>query len=68
MQIFSRAGARVRAAPRLITYLAIYAGLLIAYVGVIVYLATKAARGEDLSPQGMSHSGKAQVEAITPAE
>ncbi|NRA98864.1 MAG: cytochrome ubiquinol oxidase subunit I [Rhodobacteraceae bacterium] len=30
----------------LITYLAIYAGLLVAYIGVIVYLATKAARGD----------------------
>ncbi|MDU8942910.1 cytochrome ubiquinol oxidase subunit I [Ovoidimarina sediminis] len=36
----------------LIAYLAIYAGLLIAYVSVIAYLATKAARGDDVQPRG----------------
>ena len=34
----------------LTTYLAIYAALLLAYISVIVYLATKAARGENPRP------------------
>ena len=52
----------------LITYLAIYAALLFAYVGVIAYLARKAARGEDGSAIDMTHSGKAGVIALSPAE
>jgi cytochrome d ubiquinol oxidase subunit I len=52
----------------LATYLAIYAALLFAYVGVVVYLARKAARGQDGPADDMSHSGKAQVAAVSPAE
>jgi cytochrome d ubiquinol oxidase subunit I len=52
----------------LIAYLAVYAALLIAYVGVIVYLARKAARGGDAGADSMSHSGKAHVTALSPAE
>jgi cytochrome d ubiquinol oxidase subunit I len=52
----------------LVTYLAIYAALLLAYIGVVVYLARKAARGEDAPAGDMIHSGKAEVEAISPAE
>ncbi|SHJ39115.1 cytochrome bd-I ubiquinol oxidase subunit 1 apoprotein [Palleronia salina] len=52
----------------LLTYLAIYAALLIAYIGVIAYLARKAARGEDGRAIEMDHSGKAHVAAVTPAE
>jgi cytochrome d ubiquinol oxidase subunit I len=37
-------------------------------VGVIVYLARKAARGDDAPASDMMHSGKAEVEAISPAE
>ncbi len=46
----------------LITYLAIYAGLLVAYVGVIVYLSSKAARG------GGSTPARAPQAIATPAE
>ena len=49
-------------------YLAVYVLLLAAYVGVIVYLARKAARGQDAPAFGMEHSGKAQVQALQPAE
>ena len=52
----------------LITYLAIYAALLVAYIGVIVYLSRKAARGQDGRADDMSHSGKAGVMALNPAE
>ncbi len=52
----------------LLAYLAIYAALLIAYVGVIVYLARKAARGEDGRAIDVHHSGKSQVAALSPAE
>jgi cytochrome d ubiquinol oxidase subunit I len=52
----------------LVGYLAVYAALLIAYVGVIAYLARKAARGADDPANDMTHSGKAQVAALNPAE
>jgi cytochrome d ubiquinol oxidase subunit I len=52
----------------LVTYLAIYAALLFAYIGVVVYLARKAARGDDAPANDMMHSGKAEVDAISPAE
>jgi len=55
-------------AGTLITYLAIYAALIAAYVGVIVYLAGKAARGDDTRADSMFHSGKAGVAALDPAE
>jgi cytochrome bd ubiquinol oxidase subunit I len=52
----------------LVTYLAIYAALLVAYIGVIAYLARKAAKGEDGRANDRGHSGKAGVMALTPAE
>lgn len=52
----------------LVAYLAIYAALLIAYIGVIAYLARKAARGGDARADSMIHSGKAPVAALNPAE
>jgi cytochrome d ubiquinol oxidase subunit I len=55
-------------AGTLIAYLAIYAALLVAYIGVIVYLARKAARGQDGRAIDMDHSGKAGVIALSPAE
>ncbi|MFW5654387.1 MAG: cytochrome ubiquinol oxidase subunit I [Roseicyclus sp.] len=55
-------------AGTLVTYLAIYAALLFAYIGVIVYLARKAAKGDDMPPGDMIHSGEAEVEALSPAE
>lgn len=50
----------------LLAYLAIYAALLSAYIGVLFYLAYKAAH-HDLKPDQALRSGAAQVEAI-PAE
>ena len=52
----------------LITYLAIYVALLFAYIGVIAYLARNAAKGDDGRAIDMSHSGKAGVMALSPAE
>jgi cytochrome d ubiquinol oxidase subunit I len=52
----------------LVTYLAIYAALLIAYVGVIAFLARKAALGNDGRAIEMTHSGKAPIAALGPAE
>ena len=40
--------------------------LIAAYVGVIVYLAGKAARGDDTRADSMFHSGKAGVAALRP--
>jgi cytochrome d ubiquinol oxidase subunit I len=51
----------------LIAYLAIYAALLIAYISVIFYLATKATKGESIR-MAVRGSGEAQVKALTPAE
>jgi cytochrome d ubiquinol oxidase subunit I len=48
----------------LLGYLAIYAALLFAYVGVIVYLASKAGRDEPLEAMTPA-SGEAVVDAIT---
>ncbi|MFK7880650.1 cytochrome ubiquinol oxidase subunit I [Roseobacter sp.] len=55
-------------AGTLFVYLAIYAALLLAYISVIVYLARKAARGDDGRANDMTHSGKAQVALLSPAE
>ncbi len=55
-------------AGTLIGYLAVYGLLLFAYITVIAYLARKAARGQDEPENDMSHSGKAQVEALQPGE
>ena len=48
----------------LVVYLAIYAALTAAYVGVLTYLARKAARGEPVRPVTPG-SGAAEVEALT---
>ncbi len=55
-------------AGTLVGYLIAYGVLLFAYISVVVYLARKAARGDDGRANDMSHSGKAQVEILTPAE
>jgi cytochrome d ubiquinol oxidase subunit I len=55
-------------ASTLVIYLATYAALLFAYISVIIYLARKAAKGEDGKANDMTHSGKAQVALISPAE
>ena len=55
-------------AGTLIGYLVAYGALLFAYISVIIYLARKAARGDDEPANDMSHSGKAQVEILSPAE
>lgn len=55
-------------AGTLIGYLVVYGLLLFAYVSVVVYLARKAARGQDAPAYGMEYSGKAQVEALQPGE
>ncbi|MEJ6393650.1 cytochrome ubiquinol oxidase subunit I [Gymnodinialimonas sp. 2305UL16-5] len=49
-------------------YLIAYALLLFAYISVIIYLSRKAARGDDAPANDMIHSGKAQVDIMTPAE
>lgn len=52
----------------LLAYLAVYAALILSYIGVIVYLAHKAAQGPGRG-QNMRPSAKAaQVEAIVPGE
>lgn len=48
----------------LVVYLAVYAALLMAYIGVIVYLARKAAKGDP----GASNAPKGALPAMTPAE
>jgi cytochrome d ubiquinol oxidase subunit I len=55
-------------AGTLVTYLAIYAALLFAYVGVIVYLARKAARGDDAPASDMMPFRQGRSRAISPAE
>ncbi|KIN64253.1 Cytochrome bd ubiquinol oxidase, subunit I [Sulfitobacter noctilucicola] len=52
----------------LIGYLVIYAALIFAYIGVILYLARKAARGEALPSRGYKHSGEAEVAVMQPGE
>lgn len=47
----------------LLAYLAIYAALLSAYIGVLFYLAFKAARG-DMKPDPALRSGAAQIHAV----
>ncbi|MGX9355752.1 cytochrome ubiquinol oxidase subunit I [Roseobacteraceae bacterium S113] len=50
----------------LIAYLAIYAGLTLAYVSVLFYLARKAARGESVEP--MTPASTAGAVVLTPGE
>lgn len=52
----------------LVGYLALYAALLAAYISVVVYLARKAAKGEDERAITMTHSGQAHVAILQPAE
>ncbi|WP_300038739.1 cytochrome ubiquinol oxidase subunit I [uncultured Roseobacter sp.] len=48
----------------LIAYLAIYAALIVAYMGTITYLAWKNCRGEPLSIRSFPRGGEANVTAI----
>lgn len=52
----------------LIGYLVIYAVLIVAYIGVITYLARKASRGEPLSSRLYPRSGEAEVAALHAGE
>ena len=53
----------------LITYLVVYAVLIVAYMGVITYLAQKAARGEGLGPTVPGREGlRPGGPSATPAE
>jgi cytochrome d ubiquinol oxidase subunit I len=52
----------------LVTYLVIYAALLAAYVGVLFYLARKAAKGEPVLQDYMPKSGEAEVRLMQPGE
>jgi len=55
-------------AGTLITYLAVYAALLVAYISVVIYLARKAARGDVGRSQAISRPGKPEVVSLAPAE
>jgi cytochrome d ubiquinol oxidase subunit I len=48
----------------LIVYLAVYAALIVAYMGTVTYLAWKASRGEPLITRKYPRSGEAEVAAI----
>ena len=48
----------------LIAYLAVYAALIVAYMGTITYLAWKNSKGEPLSTRTYPRSGEAEVRAI----
>jgi cytochrome d ubiquinol oxidase subunit I len=52
----------------LITYLVVYAALLVAYIGVIFYLARKAAAGTRTDGRRVPLAGEAQVALVTPGE
>ncbi|WP_195819835.1 cytochrome ubiquinol oxidase subunit I [Roseobacter sp. MH60115] len=52
----------------LIGYLVIYAVLIVAYIGVITYLARKASRGEPLSSRVYPRGGEAEVAALHAGE
>ena len=52
----------------LVTYVAIYVALLAAYVGVIAFLARKAALGQDGSADEITDPGDARVAGLAPAE
>jgi cytochrome d ubiquinol oxidase subunit I len=52
----------------LLAYLAVYAVLLLAYLGALTYLARKAARGEAVATPGTPLAPEATVRAIQPAE
>ena len=52
----------------LIGYLVIYASLIIAYMGVITYLAGKATRGEPLTSRQYPRGGTTDVPVLQPGE
>jgi len=52
----------------LITYLVVYAALILAYVSVLFYLARKAAKGESLPERATPGSGAAEVQLLQPGE
>jgi len=52
----------------LIGYLVIYATLIVAYIGVITYLARKATKGESTPNRGYPRGGEANVTALQPGE
>lgn len=52
----------------LIAYLVIYAALIVAYIGVITYLARKASTGQPLSKRDYPRGGEAEVYAMQPGE
>ncbi len=52
----------------LVTYLAVYAALTTAYVGVLTFLARKACKGEPVLTFETPQSSAAEVRAITPGE
>ncbi len=50
----------------LVAYLVVYAALIVAYMGVITYLARKASQGVPLSTRVYPRSGEAEVRALQP--
>lgn len=52
----------------LIGYLAVYGLLILAYIGVITYLARKATKGEMLVTRNYPRSGEANIKALVPGE
>jgi len=52
----------------LIGYLVIYGALILAYIGVITYLALKATRGEPYSNRSYPRRGEAKIAASLPGE
>lgn len=55
-------------AGTLIAYLAVYAALLLAYIGVIIYLARKAVAGGSGGTDTAAHSGTRRAGMLNPAE
>jgi cytochrome d ubiquinol oxidase subunit I len=53
---------------KLIGYLVIYSMLILAYIGVITYLALKATRGEPYSTRNYPRRGEANLAALQPGE
>ncbi|MEQ6204399.1 cytochrome ubiquinol oxidase subunit I [Sulfitobacter sp. HNIBRBA2951] len=52
----------------LIGYLVVYGALILAYIGVITYLARKATKGEQLVTRAYPRSGEANIKALVPGE
>ncbi|MEM9477446.1 MAG: cytochrome ubiquinol oxidase subunit I [Pseudomonadota bacterium] len=55
-------------AGTLVTYLAVYAALLIAYISVVIYLARKAAQGDVGRSKAISRPGKPEAVVLAPGE